>query len=202
MPPKKETKAKKAGEKKGVTTRISKWYKADDERVHFHRRQKVPKAANLRHGVAPGQVLILLAGRFRGKRVVFLKQLKSGLLLVTGPFKVNGVPLKRVNQAYVIPTKTTVDIKNVPVNDVDDAYFAKTKAKKLKKSEETFFATSPEKSQEEKAKETERKKEKFAKQVNVDKSLLENIKKVPLLKKYLGARFTLTNRMRPHELVF
>ena len=87
-------------------------------------------------------MLILLAGRFRGKRVVFLKQLKSGLLLVTGPHKVNGVPLKRVNQAYVIPTSTKVDFAGVKA-DVDDTYFAKTKVPK-RKNEQGFWAKSGE----------------------------------------------------------
>lgn len=86
-----------------------KWYPTDDKKPHPPRRNFEKKPTKLRKGIKTGQVLILLAGRFRGRRVIFLKQLPSGLLLITGPFKVNGVPIKRVNQSMVLPTSTRVD---------------------------------------------------------------------------------------------
>ncbi len=55
-----------------------------------------------------------------------MKSLKSGNLLVTGPYAVNGVPLKRVNPAYVIATSTKVSLDGVNAN-VDDAFFRKQK---------------------------------------------------------------------------
>mmetsp|Transcript_22901 Transcript_22901/g.26578 ORF Transcript_22901/g.26578 Transcript_22901/m.26578 type:complete len:197 (+) Transcript_22901:48-638(+) len=196
MPPKGKGDKKKVDPAK--RNRISKWYPADDEKRHFTRKYRTPKTAALRKNIAPGQILILLGGRFKGKRVVFLKQLKSGLLLVTGPHKINGVPLKRVNQAYVIPTATKVDLAGVDASKIDDDYFARAKVQKAKKSEEAFFATAQEKPEEEK----KRIQEKKGKQAEFDKKLIENIKKVDQLKSYLSARFTLTNRMRPHELHF
>ena len=139
-------KDKKTGKRN--TLKISKWYKADDQSEHFVRRQRSqPHVATTRKGVVPGSVVILLAGRFRGRRVVVLKTLASGLLLVTGPHKINGVPLKRVNQAYILPTATKVSLSGVSVDTVDDKYFAKTRVAKPKKNEQSFFATSPEVSQ-------------------------------------------------------
>ncbi|CAK75495.1 unnamed protein product (macronuclear) [Paramecium tetraurelia] len=182
------------------TVRIGNWYKSDDEKVHFVRKRKAPRPAQLRK-IVPGQVLILLSGRFQGKRVVFLKQLKSGLLLVTGPFKVNGVPLKRVNSAYVIPTSTKVDVTGVNANQIDDDYFKRTQAQR-RKNEQGFWAKRGELTTEQQTAEKTRLDGKRNTQKSVDAALITAIKKTQLLKQYLGARFTIGKTTRPHELVF
>jgi large subunit ribosomal protein L6e len=95
VPEKKETPAftekaiggKGNGEKRLIpTNKASKYYPAEDVKQPRVSRKTAGKTA-LRSSITPGTVLILLTGRFAGKRVVFLKQLDSGLLLVTGPFK-------------------------------------------------------------------------------------------------------------------
>ena len=66
------------------------------------------------------------------------------MLPCAGPYKVNGVPLRRVNQRYVIATSTKVDVTGVAVPDtVNDAFF-KRPATKSKATEGEFFSTEAE----------------------------------------------------------
>jgi large subunit ribosomal protein L6e len=92
----------------------------------YQRKSNAPKPTTGRQSAQPGNVVILLAGPHKGRRVVVLKSLPSGNLLVTGPYAVNGVPLKRVNPAYVISTSTKVSLAGVNAN-VDDAFFRRQK---------------------------------------------------------------------------
>jgi len=159
---------------------------------------KSVKPTRLRASIQRGTVLILLAGRFRGRRVVFLKQLPSGLLLVTGPFKVNGVPLRRVNQAYVIATSTKVHLPKLKVDKkFNDDYFKSKAAKRVgKKTEQHFFAG------QHSSKSKTPPEQRVADQKAIDAHVVEAVKKQPLLKDYLSTSFSLRKGQYPHLLKF
>jgi large subunit ribosomal protein L6e len=188
----KERRARLQEANKGLNK--SKWgYPVTDEKKHFKRASKKVRQTRLRKDIQPGQVLILLSGRFRGRRVVFLKQLLSGMLLVTGPYKVNGVPLKRVNQAYVLPTKTRVTLGALPgLDKVDDEFFSRKVSIKRNATKLSDFVEDAQKKRE---RITE---ERRNSQNTVDTEVLKSVRSVPVLKEYLQNRFGLKNGDKPH----
>merc|ERR1712048_12723 len=165
-------------------------------------RNKTQNKTMLRESITPGTILIVLNGPYQGKRVVFLKQLESGLLLVSGPYAINGVPLRRLNQRSVIATSMKIgDISKANFSGVSDALFQKEKKKAdKKKSGEAFFKEE----EGEKKKKTAKVSDEFkALQKKVDKQLTDAMpKSEPLLVSYLRAKFSLRNGQMPHLMKF
>ena len=175
---------------------MSQYYNPDDVTVHFRRARNQCKPTKLRSSISTGKVLIILSGRFKGRRVVFLKQMESGLLLVTGPYKVNGVPLRRVNQAYVQPTSTVIDVSGINVSDITDKYFQRSKI------DRDISKVTPWASLDKAAVDEERLNAKKVRQAAMDKKLMAVISKTPMLKKYLSKRFSLRSGTKPHDMNF
>eukprot|EP01121_Diplochlamys_sp_Union-15-3_P018083 TRINITY_DN650_c0_g1_i2.p1 TRINITY_DN650_c0_g1~~TRINITY_DN650_c0_g1_i2.p1 ORF type:complete len:245 (-),score=62.63 TRINITY_DN650_c0_g1_i2:34-768(-) len=172
-----------------------KWYPVDGS---THRKRKAKKTqVHFRKSIQPGVVVILLRGKFAGRKAVVLKTLPSGTAVVIGPSKWNGVPLRRVNPAFFIATSTKIDISGVKIPDsVNDALFKRPRALSSKKSEEQFFAIRP------KPKKVPT-PERTAAQKSIEDALLPVLEKHdPLLKNYLLARFALSSGQYPHLLKF
>jgi large subunit ribosomal protein L6e len=141
----------------------------------------------------------------------------------SGPYQVNGVPLRRVNQAYVIATSTKVDVSGVKLTGIDDAYFARDASGASAEEEEFFNNSAPQP-----AIVSDKRK---ADQKAVDTPLMAALQKVrgklklpmarpllcacaeivsiaspkpqdKMLKAYLNAKFSLKKGDRPHEMKF
>ncbi|KFB40731.1 hypothetical protein ZHAS_00008157 [Anopheles sinensis] len=151
-----------------------------------------------RDSLVRGRVLILLAGRHKGKRVVLLKVLKTGLLLVTGPFELNGCPLRRISQNYVIATKTRLNLKKLSLpKHINDRYFKRVLPKKETRGERDIFA----KKEFKYVASEQRKKD----QKTVDKKVLEAIKNHKdgkIILRYLKSLFALRSNQYPHRMLF
>ncbi|EFA79430.1 60S ribosomal protein L6 [Heterostelium album PN500] len=192
----------KGGKKVQLKEKTAKYAPVETSEVRAVARQYKQSPVALRKTITPGTVLIIVAGRYAGKRVVFLKQLTSGLLLITGPFRLNGVPLRRIDQRYVIATSTKVNVANVKVPEsVNDCYFkAEKKAATTKKAEGEFFKDGEKKTTEKAAKKLP--EVRIADQKAVDTAILAALKGQKELVLYLKTAFGLRKGEFPHALKF
>jgi len=178
------------------TKRFPRYYPTDERPKKFSSKRK--KFSNhprrFRSSLTIGTVVILVAGRHAGKRAVVVKHLSSGLLLLTGPYKLNGVPLRRMNQIYVIATSTKLDLSSAKVDHLNDKFFKRVRKGK-KNAENDIFDSKKEKHQ--------LSDERHQAQRDVDSTVLAAIKAHDdsrLLRRYLKSRFQLWNGVLPHKL--
>lgn len=197
--------AQNGGERKVLVKRGPKFYPTETR----PKKSKTGRVIHKNHprrfkkGLEPGRVLIILAGKHRGKRVVLLKTLKSGLLLVNGPFKINACPMKRMHQKFVIVTRTKIPFDGVKIpKHINDKYFkskkVSSKGAKTKQGGNIFATGKKSASKPNRVRRED--------QLQVDKQVLNAIKEKMGDKKtilaYLGSYFYLRNHMYPHKLKF
>lgn len=178
--------------------RLPRYYPTEESPRKFAVKRKTFSShkRTVRSSLTPGTVVILVAGKNAGKRVVVVRQLSSGLLLVTGPSKLNGVGLSRVNQIYVIATSTKLDLSSADFSQYDDKFFKRVRQPK-KSAEKDLF--------EQKKEKTSLSAERVQAQKTVDTAVLNAVKANAdsrLLRQYLKSRFQLWNGVLPHKLKF
>lgn len=121
-----------------------------------------------------------------------------------GPYNVNGVPIRRVNQAYVIATSTKIDVSGVKVpENINDEYFKRT-AKRVKpqKSVKNLLGEKTKTEKKQKAEKAKLPEQRVNDQKSLDSQITPLIQKTPLLRDYIKSRFSLRKGQYPHELRF
>ena len=115
----------------------------------------------------------------------------------------NGVPLRRVNQAYVMATSTKVDISGVKISEeINDAYFNRAEEKTDKKKSAKDFLGEKKKGEKKPAEKKKIADKRVSDQKSLDSQIVPLIEKVPQLKEYLKSKFSLSNKQYPHEMKF
>jgi len=159
--------------------------------------RKQNKVCKLREGLKPGTVCIVLAGVNKGKRVIFLKQLTSGLCLINGPLALNRVPLRRIAQCFLLATSTRIHLPTLPIGHMDDPYFARRKLDTITKKDSDLFEKKKEYYHVSKLRKRDQKRVDF-----FIMKFINSRKDKKTLRAYLATKFLLGNHDYPHAMKF
>eukprot|EP00477_Mikrocytos_mackini_P000576 GAHX01000615.1.p1 GENE.GAHX01000615.1~~GAHX01000615.1.p1 ORF type:complete len:184 (-),score=37.24 GAHX01000615.1:34-585(-) len=145
-----------------------------------------------------GTIVILLDGKFAGKRAVLLSNRKNGNVLVAGPSSVNGVGLTFIESIKVLGTSVVLDISKVgfdfeTINFNDIRISREERRKNWHDSDREFMAEVKNTVDTDKVKELNDK---------VNSVLVGEIKKQELLEEYLKDKFGLKAEDKFHAMKF
>lgn len=167
---------------------------------------KKTKRSGVRASLQPGVIAIILRGRFKGRHVIVLGQAngdqgRSSLVVTAGPYACNGVPMRRIDPAYLIATQTRIDLSALDTSALTSDIFKIQKKDRKRKGEGDFMGD---------CKTNVARKPKYTKEFRdvekvMDQRLMETIKKDERRKALLGylrSVFTINSGDMPHRMKF
>lgn len=118
-----------------------------------------------------GMITVVCEGIYESKKVFYLKGLDNNLVICAGIRDVNGVPFFKIDESYLLATSTKipVNINEITVKENEVPLITKDKSIEIMEVD-------------------------YSDKMNqIEKSLLEEVKKVDFLKSYLSAPFEIDN---------
>ncbi|KAF7682530.1 60S ribosomal protein L6 [Astathelohania contejeani] len=155
------------------------YYPADDlpKYVEKLRKRAEIKPKPRRTDLVKGNIVVVLEGEYASMRVVYLGQLDNYMALCIGPSSVNGIPLFKINERYLLRTSMVLDFK-IDVN-VKDSEVYESKRDSL----ESRMDVEPS--------ETE---------LKIQSAVMDAISQHKAMKKYLSTPFTVDRNFDFYEL--
>nr|UXY86672.1 60S ribosomal protein L6B [Cryptomonas paramecium] len=128
-----------------------------------------------------GSVAIISFGKLRGKKAIILRTTKCRMFVISGPFSLNGISIRRIKYNHLIPTQNRLNISSVDTKIFDDEYFIF-----LKKSKKTGSQNLK----------NRLKMAHALREIHIDRYLLRQIGTNLFLKAYLKAKYIQSNCTR------
>ncbi|AEA38705.1 60S ribosomal protein L6B (nucleomorph) [Cryptomonas paramecium] len=134
------------------------------------KKEKIQKTENL-----TGSIVIISFGKLRGKKAIILRTTKCQMFVISGPFSLNGISIRRIKPGHIITTRNRLDVDSVNTRIFDDEYFIFLKKSRKRGNQDL---------------KNRLKMAHALREIHIDRYLLNQISTNLFLKAYLKAKYT------------